>query len=102
MTAPETLVNALMTEVGDTYVLEPVSFYKSELYFTLLEQEIDTLSDGSHENYWWLTTYKLSDEGHIVEAINDTGCIDNYPEALQNYGWHLDLYYGKTIEEVME
>ena len=101
MTTPSEVTDGLFTEVTDTYVLEAVSFYKSELYFTLLERETDRLDDGSHELYWWLTTYKLNDEGHIVDAINDTGCIDNYPEALQNYAWHLDLYYGKTLGEVM-
>lgn len=102
MTTPEALVNALMTEADSNYFLESVSYYKTDTHFTMLEKETDRLPDGSFEFFWFVNTYSLNSEGYITDVINNTGSIDNYPEALQNYGWHLDLYYSKTLEEVMK
>lgn len=94
--------DALISEAGNGWLIKTVSMYKSDEYYTQLQQEIDTLPDGSHENYWFINTYKLDAEGFIHDLVNNTGTIDNYPEALTNYGWHLDLYYGKTLEEVTQ
>lgn len=88
-----------MTE--PTWYVEIISNHKDDSYATLLQQEVDTLADGSVEHYWEVYTYRLDANGNIDELINNTGSIDNYPEALNNYGYHLDLYYGKTLEEVM-
>ena len=85
----------------ESYVLEVVSDYGNTDYYTLLQHEIDTLSDNSIEHYWEVFTYRRLADGELGELINNTGIIDNYAEAITNYGWHLDLYYGKTIEEVM-
>jgi hypothetical protein len=48
---------------------------------------------------WEVLTHRRYESGE-VELINNTGTIDNYPEALQNFEWHLDLYYGTTLEEI--
>jgi hypothetical protein len=94
--------DALISEAGDGWLLKTISMHRSDTYYTQLQQEIDTLSDGSIENYWYVNTYRLDAEGYIQDLINDTSTIDNYPEALQNYGWHLDLYYSATLEETMK
>ena len=96
---PDNLVDdALMSEVGDGYYIQVLSSHSSEEYYTVLHQEVETLSDDSVENYWEVFTYRATDN----ELVNNTGSIDNYPEALANYGYHLDLYYSKTLEEVMK
>lgn len=85
----------------ESYVLEVASDYGDTNYYTLLQHEIDTLSDNSIEHYWEVFTYKRLPDGELGELVNNTGNIDNYAEAITNYAWHLDLYYGKTLEEVM-
>jgi hypothetical protein len=95
---PDNLVDdALMSEVGDGYYIQVLSSYGDERYYTVLHQEVDTLDDDSIKNYWEVFTYRARDN----ELVNNTGIMDNYPEALQNYAWHLDLYYEKTLSEVM-
>jgi hypothetical protein len=47
---------------------------------------------------WEVLSYRLElDNGD--ELINNTGTIDNFPEAKHNYELHLDLYFGITLEE---
>jgi hypothetical protein len=47
---------------------------------------------------WEVLSYRLElDNGD--ELINNTGTIDNWPEAKYNYELHLDLYFGITLEE---
>jgi len=47
---------------------------------------------------WEVLTYRLElDNGD--ELVNNTGTIDNWPEAKYNYELHLDLYFGITLEE---
>lgn len=87
----------LFDETDSNWYIQVLSSHASESYYTVLHQEVDTLSDDSVENYWEVFTYRASDN----ELVNNTGTIDNYPEALSNYAEHLDLYYGKTLEEVM-
>ncbi len=91
--------DALVVEVGKSRVITTSMMHYSEDYYTQLLLEVDTNPDASQTNFWNVNTYKLDAEGYIDELINDTVEIDNLPEALTNYGWHLDLYYGKTIEE---
>jgi hypothetical protein len=91
--------DALIVEVGKSWVITTSMMHHSEDYYTQLLLEVDTNPDASQTNFWNVNTYRLDAEGYIDELINDTVEIDNLPEALTNYGWHLDLYYGKTIEE---
>lgn len=65
--------------------------YKSEYYRTeFLEYE---------PGVWEVLTWARNDS---EELWNNTGALtDGYPDALYNYELHLDLYYGKTTEEVM-
>jgi hypothetical protein len=90
----DSLADALISAVGEGYYVQVLSFHRDEHYYTVLHQEVDTLSDGSIENYWEVFTYRTSDE----ELVNNTGSLDNYSEALRNYEWHLDLYYQTTRE----
>jgi hypothetical protein len=47
---------------------------------------------------WEVLSYRLElDNGD--ELVNNTGTIDNFPEAKSEYELHLDLYFGITLEE---
>jgi hypothetical protein len=47
---------------------------------------------------WEVLSYRLElDNGD--ELVNNTGTIDNFPEAKAEYELHLDLYFGITLEE---
>jgi hypothetical protein len=94
-------LSEVFKRINETWTYETIHLFKDNDHVTMLDLETDTLPDGSHELFWYVTTYRLKEAGDIDEIINNTGSIDNQPEALQNYAWHLDLYYGKTLEEVM-
>lgn len=46
---------------------------------------------------WEVITYDSTAD--IDDIINNTGTIDNFPEAESEYELHLDLYYGITLNE---
>lgn len=92
----------LFTDAGDGWFIRVMSDCRNDNYFTLLQIEVDTLPDGSVDNYWEVFTYRLDKDGKLDELVNNTGTIDNYPQALSEYGLHLDLYHGKTLEEVFK
>jgi hypothetical protein len=48
---------------------------------------------------WEVLTDRRLKDG-TVELVNNTGTLDHYHEAIQNFEWHLDLYYGTTLEEL--
>lgn len=71
------------------------------------ERILEHCSDAYHKTeliehepgVWEVFTYRRFEDGS-VELINNTGTLDHYPEAVQNFEWHLDLYYGTTLEEL--
>lgn len=67
--------------------------YKDEYYRTeLVEYELGV---------WEVLTW-CHDSQDYEDLVNNTGTIDNYPEAESEFCLHLDLYYQKTLEEVTQ
>jgi hypothetical protein len=48
---------------------------------------------------WEVLTYRRYDNNEL-DLVNNTGTLDSYPEAVQSFEGHLDLYYGTTLEEL--
>jgi hypothetical protein len=91
----------ILTESGSGWKIDTVSYCQSEVYFTIFQRETDTNEEGAQTFFWFVDTYSLDQNGFIKEMVNNTGILDTYSEAEQNYSWHLDLYHGRTLEEVM-
>lgn len=49
---------------------------------------------------WEVMTHRLEPENGN-ELVNNTGVIEDFPQAEYEYRLHLDLYYGITLEEFL-